>query len=245
MTNMDRPAIGSTWEHHSGRIYQVLGIANNVDTPKEDYPVTVIYSNVENGTLWSGRLDNWHRRMRPWPSNIVGAVIEVPASVTAAAAAASGPVRDLTNPFQDRSEIQHKDHDAPTPLIPKDHERIWLQNGMDAAESSEGRMWCQDKVWPDDESAGEPTEYVRADLYQAEQIKTHETLHKLAQLQIVLKSLVSDIKAMQSCDPIAKYWFVDFSEWTDNPDNEFIAIEWPNLAITCEQAEALLKELET
>jgi len=28
----------------------------------------------------------------------------------------------------------------------------------------EGRLWCQEKVWPDDPADGEPTEYVRADL---------------------------------------------------------------------------------
>jgi hypothetical protein len=48
-----------------------------------------------------------------------------------------------------------------------DHERIWLQNAEDAREQDTGRMWCEDKVWPDDGEDGEPTEYVRADLYEA------------------------------------------------------------------------------
>lgn len=48
-----------------------------------------------------------------------------------------------------------------------DHERIWLQNADDAKHQGEGRMWCQDKVWPDDGEDGEPTEYVRADLFAA------------------------------------------------------------------------------
>lgn len=48
----------------------------------------------------------------------------------------------------------------------KDHERIWLQNAEDAKDNIEGRLWCQDKVWPDGSvDDGEPTEYVRADLY--------------------------------------------------------------------------------
>lgn len=47
-----------------------------------------------------------------------------------------------------------------------DHERIWLQAAVDADQSS-GRMWCQDKVWPDDAEDSEPTEYVRADLFAA------------------------------------------------------------------------------
>lgn len=44
-----------------------------------------------------------------------------------------------------------------------DHERIWLQHPDDEDESV-GRLWCQDKVWPDTPEDGEPTEYVRADL---------------------------------------------------------------------------------
>jgi hypothetical protein len=48
-----------------------------------------------------------------------------------------------------------------------DHERIWLQNAKDALNQDTGRMWCEDKVWPDDAEDGEPTEYVRADLYEA------------------------------------------------------------------------------
>lgn len=46
-----------------------------------------------------------------------------------------------------------------------DYERIWLQNREDGEASGEGRLWCEDKVWPVDENDGEPTEYVRADLY--------------------------------------------------------------------------------
>ena len=50
-------------------------------------------------------------------------------------------------------------------LVASDHERIWLQNAEDAKHQDEGRMWCEDKVWPDEPEEGEPTEYVRADLY--------------------------------------------------------------------------------
>lgn len=53
----------SLWQHHSGRVYRVLFIANDVDDPKPEYPVTVVYENVRNQTLWVGRLDDWHRRM--------------------------------------------------------------------------------------------------------------------------------------------------------------------------------------
>ena len=54
-----------------------------------------------------------------------------------------------------------------------DHERIWLQNPNDAAPET-GRLWCQDKVWPESSEEGEPTEYVRADLYDALQAERDE-----------------------------------------------------------------------
>ena len=49
---------------------------------------------------------------------------------------------------------------------PADPERIWLQAAVDAC-PREGRQWCEDKVWPDDDNDQEPTEYIRADLFTA------------------------------------------------------------------------------
>lgn len=48
-----------------------------------------------------------------------------------------------------------------------DPERIWLQNAEDAKLQCEGRLWCEDKVWPagDDPEEGEPTEYIRSDIH--------------------------------------------------------------------------------
>ena len=43
-------------------------------------------------------------------------------------------------------------------------ERIWLQH-PDDADPEYGQMWCRDKVWPNDVDEGEPTPYVRADIY--------------------------------------------------------------------------------
>jgi len=55
--------IGSTWKHSSGIVYKVLLIANTEgDQVKEKYPATVVYQGP-NGKVWSGRLDDWHRRM--------------------------------------------------------------------------------------------------------------------------------------------------------------------------------------
>lgn len=44
-----------------------------------------------------------------------------------------------------------------------DHARIWLQNTADI-DPGTGRLWCEDKVWPESPEEGEPTEYVRADI---------------------------------------------------------------------------------
>lgn len=66
-----------------------------------------------------------------------------------------------------------------------DHERIWLQNAEDADAWGDGRLWCPDKVWPDDSEDGEPTEYVRADLY--------ETLEqRLARAEAALAAVAKD-----------------------------------------------------
>lgn len=47
-----------------------------------------------------------------------------------------------------------------------DHERIWLQHPSDM-DPEYGRLWCQDKTWPNGPDESEPTEYVRADLFDA------------------------------------------------------------------------------
>lgn len=50
-----------------------------------------------------------------------------------------------------------------------DHERIWLEPRPDEGDfGPEGRLWCQDKVWPGSPDEGEPTEYIRADIASAE-----------------------------------------------------------------------------
>ena len=55
------PAIESktVWRHRNGAVYVVIAIANLPDT--EDYPKTVLYMNVVNGTAWARRFDDWHR----------------------------------------------------------------------------------------------------------------------------------------------------------------------------------------
>ena len=56
-----------------------------------------------------------------------------------------------------------------------DPERIWLQNAKDGEASNDGRLWCADKIWPDDALDGEPTEYIRADLFEFERTAREAT----------------------------------------------------------------------
>lgn len=64
MTNKTPVLPGQVWQHHSGIIYKVLMITNTEGdgTVREKYPPTVVYQGV-NGKCWSGRLDDWCRRM--------------------------------------------------------------------------------------------------------------------------------------------------------------------------------------
>lgn len=127
----------------------------------------------------------------------------------------------------------------------KDHERIWLQNPNDARNQSEGRMWREDKAWRAEDGDLEPTEYVRADISNTRIVSLVNQLadqsFKLGELKGVLRSLVNDIRSMQSPAPDLPYWFGPFSEFDNNI--EAVDVEWPNLAISCEEAEKLLKEI--
>lgn len=55
------PTFGSRWEHHSGRIYTVLGVANT-ENANPKYPITVVYVG-ENGNLWAKTLSNFLETM--------------------------------------------------------------------------------------------------------------------------------------------------------------------------------------
>lgn len=53
--------INSRWKHSSGRIYSVITLTN-LESTREDYPVTVVYQG-ESGTIWSRPYSDWHRSM--------------------------------------------------------------------------------------------------------------------------------------------------------------------------------------
>lgn len=58
------PTPGTTWEHHSGRIYTVYDITNESTEYRDKYPLTISYIG-QNGKRWSGPAWDWHRRMTP------------------------------------------------------------------------------------------------------------------------------------------------------------------------------------
>jgi hypothetical protein len=69
-------------------------------------------------------------------------------------------------PNSRRSPMEHERDMPDAQTAAQDHAEIWLE--PKAAEyTEEGRMWCQDQVW--DENDGTPQRYVRADLHDAAQ----------------------------------------------------------------------------
>jgi hypothetical protein len=64
MSNIKRNTV---WKHHNGNLYRVLFLTNITEEPEERYPLTVVYENVNNGTRWSRRADDWHRSMTKEP----------------------------------------------------------------------------------------------------------------------------------------------------------------------------------
>lgn len=43
---------GAVCRHHSGRVYTVLFVTNDVPDPRPEFPVTVVYMGA-NGKVWS------------------------------------------------------------------------------------------------------------------------------------------------------------------------------------------------
>lgn len=58
------PVNGSLWRHYNGNSYLVICITN-ADSEREDYPVTVVYQNIKNNTIWSRPFSRWHESMTP------------------------------------------------------------------------------------------------------------------------------------------------------------------------------------
>ena len=51
------------YRHTNGNEYEVLLIANLGTERPGQYPVTVVYQNTKNGSVWSRPLSDWDRSM--------------------------------------------------------------------------------------------------------------------------------------------------------------------------------------
>ena len=67
LTKPNDAPIGSIWRHHNDGLYLVVGHSNfeGSDDPerRKKYPPTIEYLGM-NGKRWSGRADDWERRMK-------------------------------------------------------------------------------------------------------------------------------------------------------------------------------------
>lgn len=54
---------GQQWQHRNENIYRIL-LLTNEHSKQARYPVTVVYQNVANLTVWSRPLDDWHRSFK-------------------------------------------------------------------------------------------------------------------------------------------------------------------------------------
>lgn len=56
-----KATIGKKYRHiTSGRIYEVLLIANEHATYADEYPIIVSYKRLDDGTIWARRYDSWN-----------------------------------------------------------------------------------------------------------------------------------------------------------------------------------------
>lgn len=63
-----KPLPGRIYKHNNGNRYQVIMLTNERTERPEQYPVTVVYFNVDNGTTWSRPLSEWSRSFTPMRS---------------------------------------------------------------------------------------------------------------------------------------------------------------------------------
>ena len=69
-----------------------------------------------------------------------------------------------------------------------EHERIWLQNADDPG--NEGRLLVRGQGMADDPEDGEPTEYVRADLYEKALAENERLRVRLKEATDLMRELV-------------------------------------------------------
>lgn len=54
------PTPGSLWRHSNCSLYRVLIITNKSTKKPGEYPVTVVYQRLEDGTVWSRPFSRWY-----------------------------------------------------------------------------------------------------------------------------------------------------------------------------------------
>lgn len=66
-TKIEPPKLYSNWVHKkTGDIYFVVLVTNmDEGDVREKYPPTVVYQSRATSKAYSGRLDDWYRRMEP------------------------------------------------------------------------------------------------------------------------------------------------------------------------------------
>lgn len=60
------PEVGKKYQHHSGRVYEVTGFANQHTEYPDKFPVMILYRNIDNGTEWARALDEWLLKFEPF-----------------------------------------------------------------------------------------------------------------------------------------------------------------------------------
>jgi len=55
--------LGSLWAHRNGNKYKVIALANTRTERPKEYPITVVYENINNGAVWCRKMSDWHRSM--------------------------------------------------------------------------------------------------------------------------------------------------------------------------------------
>lgn len=59
---VELPKPGQLWEHHNGKEYRVMHVANQYSQDLVKYPITIVYRGF-NGRVWAKSLGNWFTAM--------------------------------------------------------------------------------------------------------------------------------------------------------------------------------------
>lgn len=57
---MEIPKENSLWRHKNGCFYEVIAVSNLEATRQDEYPATVTYKRITDGSVWSRPLSRWN-----------------------------------------------------------------------------------------------------------------------------------------------------------------------------------------